>query len=81
MALGRRQLLFLIGDVIVAQEVPLEPRVEPRVFVGDGLVMNVWTVNEPLFIDLERRAAAGRLNNFLTYSGRDKTALATRYES
>ncbi|MGH9225221.1 MAG: phosphotransferase family protein [Acidimicrobiales bacterium] len=27
--------------------VPLEPRVEPRVYVGDGFVMNMWTYCEP----------------------------------
>jgi phosphotransferase family enzyme len=28
--------------------VPLEPRVEPRVYVSDGFVMNMWTYCEPL---------------------------------
>lgn len=28
--------------------VPLEPRVEPRVYVSDGFVMNMWTYYEPV---------------------------------
>ena len=28
--------------------VPLEPRVEPRVYVSDGFVMNMWTYCEPV---------------------------------